>query len=269
MLSPAVWMSASATPRALSAFRIAAIRALAERRARAEVGARRRTPAWKSAMSGTSVAVPLPSTAIVGVVSVVCAAAGAASSSVAASAANPVLMPLLRLRRESVTSRAARSSAVVVDHLDVVPVGIQDERPVVARVVDGALARTAVVLVARGERRGVERPHGRVVPRREREVDMLRERPPVADQREAEVLADQLDTVRLVHPDPQPGMRSDRRVEALRRRGIADTQPQVIDATVGHRVLALGVHRLHAVAVRVEQEPAVVVRAVDRARAGR
>src|SRR4051794_10366488 len=96
-------MSASATPCDLSALRIAAIRALAARRARAEVGARRRTPAWKSAMSGTSVAVPFPSTAIVGVVSVVCAAAGAASSSVAASAANSVLMPLLRSGRECVT----------------------------------------------------------------------------------------------------------------------------------------------------------------------
>ena len=63
------------------------------------------------------------------------------------------------------------ASAVVVDDLDVVPVGVQDERAVVARVVDGALAGTAVVLVARGERGGVERPHGRVVLRREREVD--------------------------------------------------------------------------------------------------
>src|SRR4051794_2848383 len=54
-------------------------------------------------MSGTSVAVPFPSTAIVGVVSVVWAAAGAASSSVAASAAKSVLMFQLRSRRERVT----------------------------------------------------------------------------------------------------------------------------------------------------------------------
>src|SRR5258707_9635808 len=79
-------------------------------------------------------------------------------------------------------------SAVVVDDLDVVCVGVQDERAVVARVVDGALAGAAVVRVARGERGGVERPHGRVVLRREREVDVLRERPLVVDQREAEVL---------------------------------------------------------------------------------
>ena len=70
-----------------------------------------------------------------------------------------------------------RRSAVVVDDLDVVPVGVQDERAVVARVVDGALAGTAVVLVARGESGGVERPHGRVVLRREREMDVLRQRP--------------------------------------------------------------------------------------------
>src|SRR4051812_5399008 len=46
-------------------------------------------------------------------------------------------------------------SPVVVDDLDVVPVGVQDESAVVARVVVGALAGSAVVLVARGERRGV------------------------------------------------------------------------------------------------------------------
>src|SRR4051794_4415338 len=65
------------------------------------------------------------------------------------------------------------SSAVVVDDLDVVPVGVQDERAVVARVVDGALAGTAVVLVPRGQRGGVERPHGRVVLGRECKVDVL------------------------------------------------------------------------------------------------
>src|SRR4029077_2761032 len=96
---------------------------------------------------------------------------------------------------------ALPGSAVVVDDLDVVPVGVQDERAVVARVVDGALTGTAVVLVARGERGGVERPHGRVVLRPEREVDALRERPLVGDQREPEVLADQLDVVRLVDAD--------------------------------------------------------------------
>ena len=43
----------------------------------------------------------------------------------------------------------------------------------------------------------------------------------------------------------------------------------MVDAAVGHGVLALGVHRLDAVAVRIEQEAAVVVGAVERARPGR
>jgi hypothetical protein len=55
-------------------------------------------------------------------------------------------------------------SAIVVDDLDVVPVGVEDERPVVARVVHGALAGAAVVLVSGGERGGVEGPHRGVVP---------------------------------------------------------------------------------------------------------
>ena len=46
-----------------------------------------------------------------------------------------------------------------------VAVWVQHERAVVARVVDGALAGTAVVLVARGERGRMERPDGRVVVR--------------------------------------------------------------------------------------------------------
>src|SRR5688500_9033975 len=54
---------------------------------------------------------------------------------------------------------AWRSSPVVIDDLDVVPVRVYHERAVVARVVDRALARLAVVLVARRERGGVERAH--------------------------------------------------------------------------------------------------------------
>jgi hypothetical protein len=70
----------------------------------------------------------------------------------------------------------------VVDDLDVVPVRVEDERAVVTRVIDGALAGAAVILVARGERRSVERPHGRVVLRGERDVDVLGERALVVDQ---------------------------------------------------------------------------------------
>jgi len=43
----------------------------------------------------------------------------------------------------------------------------------------------------------------------------------------------------------------------------------VVDAAVGHGPLAVAVDRLDAVAVRVEQEAAVVVRAINHARPGR
>jgi hypothetical protein len=76
-------------------------------------------------------------------------------------------------------------SAVVVDDFDVVPVGVQDERAVVAGVVHGALPRTAVVLVAGGERGGVKRAHRGVLAGGEREVDVLRGRPLVGRARVA------------------------------------------------------------------------------------
>ena len=145
------------------------------------------------------------------------------------------------------------------------PSVVQDEGAVVARVVDGALAGTPVVLVARGERGGVERAHGHVVLRREGDVDVLRKRPLVVDEREAGVGALELHVVRLVHAQLQPGVRGDRRVEALGRGEVTDADPEVVDAAVGHRLVAFRVHRLRAVAVRVEQEPAVVVGPVDRA----
>src|SRR3954464_14679156 len=85
--------------------------------------------------------------------------------------------------RHSRRLRFPYGSAVVVDDLDVVPVGVQDEGAVVARVVDDPLAGTPVILVARGERGGVERADGRVVLRREGDVDVLRERPLVVDER--------------------------------------------------------------------------------------
>jgi hypothetical protein len=79
-----------------------------------------------------------------------------------------------------------------VDDLDVVPVGVEHERAVVARVVDRPLARRAVVLVARGERGGAEGAHRGVLARGEREVEVLSGRPLVADEREAAVRARQL-----------------------------------------------------------------------------
>ena len=64
-------------------------------------------------------------------------------------------------------------------------------------------------------------------------------------------------------------MRRDRRVEALGRLEVGDADPQVVDAAGRHRARPLAVHGLGAVAVRVEQEAAVVVGSVDRARPGR
>ena len=64
-------------------------------------------------------------------------------------------------------------------------------------------------------------------------------------------------------------MRRDGGVEALGRLGVADAEPEMVYPAVGDRGLALAVDGLDAVAVRVEQEAAVVRRPVDRARAGR
>jgi hypothetical protein len=56
---------------------------------------------------------------------------------------------------------AGDGSVVVVDDFDVVAVGVEHEGAVVARVVRGAFAGGAVVLVACGERGGVEGLDGR------------------------------------------------------------------------------------------------------------
>jgi hypothetical protein len=128
--------------------------------------------------------------------------------------------------------------------------------------------------VARGEPGGVEHPHGRVVLRRESDLDVLGQRPLAVDRREAEALADHLDVVQHVHADPQPGVRDDVMSKRLDAAG-SRTRSQRSSRAVGRGVLALRVHRLRAGAVRVEQEAAVVeqeaaviVRAVERARAG-
>jgi hypothetical protein len=52
-------------------------------------------------------------------------------------------------------------------------------------------------------------------------------------------------------------MRRDRRVEAPGGRQVPDADPEVVDLAGGHGLLALGAHRLDAVAVGVEQEGAV------------
>ena len=88
---------------------------------------------------------------------------------------------------------------------------------------------------------------------------MLGERPLVPDEREAGVRAGELHAVGLVVRQAEPGVRGDRRVEAPGGLRVADADPEVVDAAVGHGVLAVAVDRLDAVAVGVEQEPAVVI----------
>ena len=61
----------------------------------------------------------------------------------------------------------------MVDGLDVVAVGVEDERPVVAGVVGGALAGGAVVRVARVDRGPVEGVDRLVGVGAERDVDVL------------------------------------------------------------------------------------------------
>ena len=104
-------------------------------------------------------------------------------------------------------------------------VGVEHERAVAPRVVDGALARGAVVLVARGERGGVEGPHRSVRVRREGEVHVLGEGAPVAHEREGEVGAGELHAIRRVVRQAEPGVGRDRDVEAPRRLRVADAEP--------------------------------------------
>ena len=73
--------------------------------------------------------------------------------------------------------------SVMGNGLDVVVVGVQDKGAVVASVVDGPLTGRAVVSVAGGERDTVELVDGGVVGHGERDVDVLRSRQAVADER--------------------------------------------------------------------------------------
>ena len=66
-----------------------------------------------------------------------------------------------------------------------------------------------------------------------RRVDVLRERPLVVDQREAVVRAGELHAPGLVVAQVDPGVRRDRRVEALGRLEVGDADPQVVDAAGG------------------------------------
>ena len=88
----------------------------------------------------------------------------------------------------------------------------------------------------------------------------------VVDQGEAVVRADELDAGRLVVAEHDASVRGDGRVEATRRLEVVDTDPEVVDPPLRDRLAALTVDGLDAVAVWVEQEAAVVRRAVLRAR---
>ena len=125
--------------------------------------------------------------------------------------------------------------------------------------VHGAFAGWTVVLVAGGQRGGVECPDGGVLVRGECDVDVLGERALVAHEREGEAGARELHAIRRVMREAQPGVWSDRRIEAPRDLGIAHTDPQVVDAAFRRGALAVVDDGLGAVAVRVEQEGAVVV----------
>ena len=130
----------------------------------------------------------------------------------------------------------------MVDGLDVVAVGIEDERPVVAGVVGGALTGRAVVRVARVDRGTVEGVDRLVRVGAERDVDVLGRRL-AGDVRDR---AD-LDVVRLVDAE----LVAQRHVEAPDRRDVTRAERDVVDRA-GLALLAR-VDHLDAVAVRVAQ----------------
>src|SRR3954470_3822436 len=154
---------------------------------------------------------------------------------------------------------------VVTDDLDVVAVGVEDERAVVAGVVDRPLTRCAVVAVARAGGRGVEPVNRRVVAG-ERDMDVLG-RPGAREHGERSGLAGEPRPRGRVEAQLEPGMRCDPRVEGPRRGDVRDPDPEVVDDAAGAQGVVMD--GLGAVAVWVEQKAAVVVVAVLRARPGR
>src|SRR6266542_4808200 len=169
--------------------------------------------------------------------------------------------PSSRSAREARRRRPGREtrSPIVVDNLDVVAVRVEDECPVVPRVIDRPLAGPAVVPVAGSRRDAVELVHDRVVAGRERHVDMLRRL--AGEENERAGLTDGLNAAeRLDRPHAYAGNRGDRLVEPLRGVDVRDANPEVID--LPGSALSSVVHRFGAVAVRVEQERTVVVVAV-------
>src|SRR5215212_2772157 len=142
-----------------------------------------------------------------------------------------------------------------------VTIRVEHEGGVVARVVDLPLARCAVVAVAGGRRVAVEAVDGLVVGRREREVHVLQGLL-ACDHRERAADAGELRPLRRLAADAEAGGGADGLVEPGRRLDVRDADPEVVD--VGAVAEGAVVDGLDAVAVRVEQEGAVVVVAVLR-----
>src|SRR4051812_22111342 len=117
---------------------------------------------------------------------------------------------------------------VVEDGFDVVAVGVAHECAVVARVVLGPLTGSAVVGVAGGGRRAVERVDGLDVADTEREVHVLR-RLASRDERERADAVAELHAVGRVVRRADADHRRDRLVEALRLGDLAGAKPQVVD----------------------------------------
>ncbi len=162
-------------------------------------------------------------------------------------------------------AQAVRALVVVVDDFDVVAVGIEHERGVVAGVIAGALARLAVASVSGPSRVGVKPAHV-VVIAREGDVDV-----PVGSSaiERGNRLIGRGRTWRVggLALDGEAGRGPDRRVERGRRLDIGDTDRGVINVAAGPVTVA--VDGFEAVAGAVFETCRVVVVAVIRTRAGR
>src|SRR5213075_1224104 len=98
-------------------------------------------------------------------------------------------------------------------------------------------------------------------------MQVLRRRAAVVDERERTSRADDVEALRPRVRDPNADGGRDLLVEPLRRLEVGDADPYVVDVVVA-RPRLLDVDRLRAVAVRVEEERAVVRLRVVRPLAG-
>src|SRR5439155_15371536 len=152
----------------------------------------------------------------------------------------------------SLVFASPRLATVVEDRLDVVAVGVEHVGAVVAGVILGPLAGRAVVPVARRQRDAVELVHRAGVRCREREVDVLCQRPrgrPVGRRRRERERGDaaaKVGPLVLTQPQPEPEHGRDRLVERDRSVHIADAQPEVVDTASVLAEVVL-VHGLDAV----------------------